>query len=102
MGRAAGEYSDYSVITSDNPRDEEPMDIIKMIEEGMRETSGKYEIEESRELAIEKAIKMAKAGDLVLIAGKGHEDYQEIKGIKTHFDDFEVASNVIAKLEEKN
>lgn len=99
MGRVAGKYSDYTVITSDNPRTEEPGFIISQIVIGISETDGKYEIEENREKAISKAIHLAKSGDLVLIAGKGHEDYQEINGVKTHFDDFEVASKVIADLE---
>lgn len=99
MGRVAGKYSDYTVITSDNPRTEDPDFIISQIVIGISETDGEYEIEANREIAIEKAIKMAKPGDLVLIAGKGHEDYQEINGVKTHFDDYEVASKVIAQLE---
>lgn len=99
MGRVSGQYSDYTVITSDNPRTEDPAFIISQIVIGISETAGKYEIEENRELAINKAITMAKPGDLVLIAGKGHEDYQEINGVKMHFDDYEVASKVIANLE---
>lgn len=99
MGRVAGNNSDYTVITSDNPRTEEPEAIINMIVTGISETSGKYEIEINRKTAIEKAVRMAKPGDLVLIAGKGHEDYQEVNGVKTHFDDYEVASDAIANLE---
>lgn len=99
MGKVAGLYSDYTVITSDNPRTEEPGFIISQIVTGISGTDGKYEVEEKRELAIKKAINMATKGDLVLIAGKGHEDYQEINGVKMHFDDFEVASKVIAELE---
>lgn len=99
MGRVAGNNSDYTVITSDNPRTEEPEAIINMIVTGISETSGKYEIEINRKTAIEKAVRMAKPGDLVLVAGKGHEDYQEVNGVKAHFDDYEVASDAIANLE---
>lgn len=88
MGKFATELSDYSIITSDNPRFENPMDIINDILKGV--VNENYEIDANRETAIEKGIKMSKAGDIILICGKGHETYQEINGVRTHFDDKEM------------
>lgn len=89
MGKYAAEYSDYCIVTSDNPRFEEPLDIIKEILVGM-EGKTNYEVEENREKAIKRGIEISKENDLILICGKGHEDYQEIKGVKYHFDDREI------------
>lgn len=100
MGEIAGKLADYTVITSDNPRSEEPSAIIAQIEEGMKKTKGKYKIVTNRKKAIEHAIRQARRNDLVLIAGKGHETYQEIKGEKIHFDDREVAAAVLKRLPE--
>lgn len=100
MGKVAGEMSDYTIITSDNPRNEEPLAIIDDILASFTKTNGKYEVEPDRKTAIEKAIKIAKPGDTVLIAGKGHEDYQEIKGVKYPFDDFKTASEFVKTMEE--
>lgn len=88
MGKFATELSDYSIITSDNPRFEKPLDIIREIRKGA--VNKNYEIDENRETAIEKGIRMSKAGDIILICGKGHETYQEINGVRTHFDDKEM------------
>ncbi len=88
MGKFATELSDYSIMTSDNPRYERPLDIIKEIRKGA--VNKNYEIDENRETAIEKGIRMSKAGDIILICGKGHETYQEINGVRTHFDDKEM------------
>ena len=92
MGRIAGELSDRSIITSDNPRSEEPMDIIAEIERGMIEAGGFYEIYEDRRAAIYAAVSSAKRGDTVVIAGKGHEEYQEFKDRTIRFADAEVAA----------
>ncbi|MCX7833230.1 MAG: UDP-N-acetylmuramoyl-L-alanyl-D-glutamate--2,6-diaminopimelate ligase [Ignavibacteria bacterium] len=89
MGKFAAEYSDYCIVTSDNPRYEEPLDIIKEILIGM-EGKSNFEVEENREKAIKRGIELSKENDLILICGKGHEDYQEIKGVKYHFDDREI------------
>ncbi|MBC7960546.1 MAG: UDP-N-acetylmuramoyl-L-alanyl-D-glutamate--2,6-diaminopimelate ligase [Vallitaleaceae bacterium] len=89
MGKIAGLHSDYVIITSDNPRKEEPQVIIDEIEVGVLEAKCPYEKITDRELAIHKALSMAKSGDIVLIAGKGHEDYQIIGDQVTHFDDAE-------------
>jgi len=88
MGEIAMEYSDEVIITSDNPRYEEPMAIIEDIKAGIKKDN--YSIEENREKAIEKAVELSKKGDVILIAGKGHETYQEIKGIKHHLSDREI------------
>lgn len=93
MGKVAGENSDFLIITSDNPRTEDPLLIIDMIEAGVKETSASYIRITNRKDAIEYAIEMAKSGDLVIIAGKGHEDYQIIGKTKYPFSDFEIAKN---------
>lgn len=102
MGRAATERSDVVILTSDNPRTEDPMTILKEVEVGVRdvlETSRvRYEMIPDRRTAIETAIREAKRGDMVLIAGKGHEDYQIIGTQKFHFDDREVAREAVGKL----
>lgn len=88
MGRIATDLSDYVIITSDNPRNEDPDAIISDITSDL--TKDNYEIIPDRAIAIKKAIMMAEKGDIVLIAGKGHEDYQEIKGKRERFSDHEV------------
>lgn len=97
MGAAACRLSDRVVITSDNPRSEDPLDIIKEIESGIKGKFSNYDIVPDRREAIRKAITSAKAGDIVLIAGKGHEDYQIIKEDVIHFDDREVAAEMLTK-----
>ena len=77
MGEIAGRIADYSIVTSDNPRTEDPEAITKDIEEGISKTKGKYEVIVDRTQAIEKAISMANKKDIVILAGKGHEPYQE-------------------------
>ncbi len=97
MGCVAGELADIIVITSDNPRNEDPNSIIDRIETGVPKGTTKYRIE-NRKSAIEYALALAEEGDVVLISGKGHEDYQIIGTTKSHFDDREVAADwLIAK-----
>jgi UDP-N-acetylmuramoyl-L-alanyl-D-glutamate--2,6-diaminopimelate ligase len=91
MGRAAGQNADIAIITSDNPRSEDPVGIILQVEDGLKETAATYEVEVDRRKAIARAISLAAAGDCVLIAGKGHEDYQIFAERRIHFDDREVA-----------
>lgn len=92
MGDVAANLADYVVITSDNPRSEDPAEICRQVAEGARQRGGApFEIVVDRREAIRRAVFMAERGDLVLIAGKGHETYQEIKGEKHHFDDREEA-----------
>ena len=95
MGRLAGQYADVAVLTSDNPRFEDPQEIIAMVERGMREVCNNYLVEADRGRAVELAINLAQTGDIVLLAGKGHEDYQLIRGEKHHFDDREEARRVL-------
>jgi UDP-N-acetylmuramoyl-L-alanyl-D-glutamate--2,6-diaminopimelate ligase len=101
MGRVACELSDHAIVTSDNPRTEDPNAIIEDILAGIKEYKGKYEVEPDREKAIERAIGMASEGDLVVLAGKGHEDYQIIGKTKHHFDDREIARKLIARREHR-
>lgn len=101
MGRVAGEYSDIAIITSDNPRTEDPMAIISEIEVGVEETGTEYEIISDRREAIFRAIALAETGDVVIIAGKGHENYQIVGNDKFHFDDREVAQEGLERVAEK-
>jgi UDP-N-acetylmuramoyl-L-alanyl-D-glutamate--2,6-diaminopimelate ligase len=98
MGRAAGEGSDLVVLTSDNPRSEEPMAIIEEALAGVRETGTTCIVEEDRAGAIEIAIRAAHAGDIVLLAGKGHEKVQISKGRTVPFDDVAVAAGVLKEI----
>jgi UDP-N-acetylmuramoyl-L-alanyl-D-glutamate--2,6-diaminopimelate ligase len=93
MGAIATNLSDFVIITSDNPRSEEPLGIIRDIEAGV--VSRNYLIEPDRKEAIRKAVAVANEKDIILIAGKGHEDYQEIKGVRHPFSDREVAVEII-------
>jgi UDP-N-acetylmuramoyl-L-alanyl-D-glutamate--2,6-diaminopimelate ligase len=98
MGRAAGEGSDLVVLTSDNPRSEEPMAIINEALAGVRGTGTKCLVEEDRAKAIEIAIRSAHEGDIVLIAGKGHERVQVLKSATLPFDDVAVAGRVLKEI----
>jgi UDP-N-acetylmuramoyl-L-alanyl-D-glutamate--2,6-diaminopimelate ligase len=109
MGQAAASRADLAIVTSDNPRTEKPESIIDMIVEGVRAT-GKvertaaelaqghpgYHVEVDRWTAISRAVSLARMGDVILLAGKGHEDYQIIGTQKTHFDDREIAAAAFA------
>lgn len=102
MGEVSGRLSDLTVITSDNPRNEDPADIINNILSGIAETSGKYIVEPDRRKAIEYAISTAVTEDFVIIAGKGHENYQIFQDRTIHFDDVEVAMEVIGDIDIRN
>ncbi|AZN43690.1 UDP-N-acetylmuramoyl-L-alanyl-D-glutamate--2,6-diaminopimelate ligase [Paenibacillus albus] len=98
MGKIAARYADYCLITSDNPRTEDPLRILLDVEVGLIQdnvASNRYELLEDRRKAIQKAVEMAGPNDVVLIAGKGHETYQDIGGVKHSFDDREVAKEAI-------
>lgn len=88
MGSIAAKYSDYVIFTSDNPRNEDPLDILNDIVQNIDTIN--YEIEENREKAIKKGIQMLKKNDILLLLGKGHEDYQIINNHKYHFSDMEI------------
>ena len=89
MGRIAADLADYVVVTSDNPRTEDPMRIIDMILDGMKETETPYMVIENRRQAIRWAMDHAETGDVIILAGKGHETYQEIGHDKFHLDERE-------------
>jgi UDP-N-acetylmuramoyl-L-alanyl-D-glutamate--2,6-diaminopimelate ligase len=90
MGRIGANLSDIAIFTSDNPRSESPEKIIEEMKEGVPATElGKVKTIPDRREAIKEATKIAEKNDVILCAGKGHEDYQEIKGIKNHFNDME-------------
>ena len=100
MAEAACEHSDKVIFTSDNPRSEDPAQIIKDMEEGLSAAAKrKYISIVDRKEAIKTAISLAKPEDIILIAGKGHEKYQEIKGVKNHFDDKEVVKEMFEMLD---
>lgn len=97
MGEISGKLSDLSVITEDNSRDEDVMDIIEDIKVGMSKTDGKYVVVPNRKDAIRYCIENAQDGDIIVLAGKGHEDYQEIKGVKYHMDERELIAEILAE-----
>jgi UDP-N-acetylmuramoyl-L-alanyl-D-glutamate--2,6-diaminopimelate ligase len=95
MGRVAGELSDLVILTSDNPRSEEPLQIMNDVLVGLRRTDTRTIVEPDRAAAIHKAIEEARAGDILLLAGKGHETYQIFRDRTIHFDDREVAREAL-------
>ena len=98
MGEVSGKLSDFTVITSDNPRFEEPLDIIADIETGILKTEGKYTKIADRKEAIKYVIEHGEPGDIIVLAGKGHEDYQEIKGVKYPMDERVLIQEVLVEL----
>ena len=99
MGEVAGQLADWTILTSDNPRSEDPRSILREIEQGfLLANSKKYEIVPDRREAIARALAFAKKGDIVLIAGKGHETYQEIGTAVLPFSDVEVAAEILASM----
>jgi len=98
MGEAAGSLSDLAVVTSDNPRSEDPISIINDVIVGLQKTSNPYLAEVDREIAIRKALAAAHEGDVVVLAGKGHETYQVLKEQTIPFDDREVAKRVLREM----
>jgi UDP-N-acetylmuramoyl-L-alanyl-D-glutamate--2,6-diaminopimelate ligase len=98
MGLVAGKLSDLVIITSDNPRTEDPLKIISQIENGLKKTTCSYLAISDRREAIYQAIKAANPNDVVLIAGKGHETYQMIGSDKFHFDDREIAIEALNRI----
>jgi UDP-N-acetylmuramoyl-L-alanyl-D-glutamate--2,6-diaminopimelate ligase len=96
MAKEAARLSDYVILTSDNPRFEEPDDIIRDMAEGLTAADNKKSLKiTDRKEAIRTACLLAQTGDVILIAGKGHEDYQDVKGVKNHFDDREIVKEIM-------
>ena len=95
MGLAAGKGSDLCVVTTDNPRTEEPMAIIEQILPGLNQSGCEYYVVENRKQAIAKAMSLAKENDVVLLAGKGHEPYQEINGVRHPFDEKQIVQDIL-------
>ena len=98
MGEVTGELADLSVLTCDNPRDEEIRDINNDIKIGLAKSNGKYIEIDDRKAAIKYCIENARKGDMIVLLGKGHEDYQEIKGVKYHFDEREAIAEIKKEL----
>lgn len=98
MGETSGRLSDLSVITEDNSRFEDVMDIIEDIKVGIAKTDGEYVVVPNRKDAIKYCIENAEDGDIIVLAGKGHEDYQEIKGVKYHMDERELIAEILEEL----
>lgn len=102
MGAIAAQYADFVFVTSDNPRTEDPQIILEDVEEGVRKaglSAEQYVMEIDRRRAIERAVDMAEENDIILIAGKGHETYQEVNGVRHDFDDREIAREAIRRLQ---
>ena len=99
MGKIAAKKSDFAILTSDNPRYEDPLDIISDIERGYRRFSVKYVVIPDRKKALDYALDFLRTGDVMLVAGKGGEDYQEIMGIKYAFDDHDIIEKLLSKKE---
>ena len=94
MGQISGNTADFTIITSDNPRTEKPEDIVKEIEEGITKTKGKYVVIVDRTEAIKHAIEIANKNDIIVLAGKGHETYQEINGEKYPYDERKIVKKL--------
>ena len=99
MGEIAGRFSDYAFITNDNPRGEDPEVILKAVEDGIKKTAVPYRVIADRREAIRMALLEAKSRDIVLVAGKGHENYQEINGTRYHFDDKETLQELLKEMQ---
>jgi UDP-N-acetylmuramoyl-L-alanyl-D-glutamate--2,6-diaminopimelate ligase len=95
MGEVSSRLADLTIVTSDNPRNEEPQAILDDIVTGVQKADGEYVTIIDRVEAIRYAIENAKEGDVIVLAGKGHEDYQEIKGKKHHMDERELVADVV-------
>ena len=101
MGEIGGRLADHCILTSDNPRTENPMVILAAIEKGIKPTGKSYEVIENRREAIAKALRIAEDGDVIVLAGKGHETYQEIMGIKRPFDEKVIVSELLLEMKKE-
>lgn len=100
MGEVTGEMADLCVLTCDNPRDEEIRDINNDIKVGLAKSNGKYIEIDDRKEAIAYCMVNAQPGDMIVLLGKGHEDYQEIRGVKYHFDEREAVAEILEEIKE--
>ncbi len=100
MGRIGGELADLCILTSDNPRNEDPMDILRAVEAGIKETDCEYVMIENRREAIRYALEIGREGDVIALCGKGHETYQEIRGVKHDFDEKVVVAELLAEMDD--
>lgn len=101
MGEIGGRLADYCILTSDNPRTEDPHLILKAVERGIKRTEGAYKVIENRREAIRYALAMGQEGDVIVLAGKGHETYQDIMGIKRPFDEKVVVRELLQEMREE-
>ena len=101
MGEIGGRLADHCILTSDNPRTENPMVILAAIEKGIKPTGKSYEVIENRREAINRALRIAEDGDVIVLAGKGHETYQEIMGIKRPFDEKAIVSDLLLEMKKE-
>lgn len=101
MGEAIGELSDFSIITADNSRRENVLDIMEDIKVGMKKSGGEYVAIPDRQEAVDYALQNARKGDMIILLGKGHEDYQEVDGVKYHFSDREAVVKAAEKISKK-
>lgn len=99
MGEAVGNLAELAVVTSDNPRTEDVMDIIEDIKVGLAKTKGEYVVIPDRQEAVNYAVDHARDGDMIILLGKGHEEYQEINGVKYHYSEREAVANALARLQ---
>ena len=102
MGAIGGRMADFCILTSDNARSEDPYAILEMVEEGIRPTGGAYCVIENRRDAIRKALEMAEPGDVIVLAGKGHETYQEVKGVKRPFDEKKIVAELLEEMKREH
>ena len=100
MGEIGVRLADIAIITSDNPRKEDPMEIIRDILAGVTPELGTYEVIENRRAAIRRAMDIAQENDIIVLAGKGHETYQEIQGVKHHLDEREEVADYLKETRE--
>ena len=98
MGETSGRIADFTIITTDNPRTEKPEDIISEIEEGTKKTKGKYKVIVDRTEAIKEAITMMNKRDIIVLAGKGHEKYQEINNKKIDYDERVIVKEILNEM----
>lgn len=98
MGEAVGNLAELAIVTSDNSRTEDVMDIIEDIKVGLAKTDGEYVVIPDRQEAVDYAVKLAEDGDMIVLLGKGHEEYQEINGVKYHYSEREAVANALSRL----